>query len=100
MGADAGGGGGNHDARPGAGAARQGNRHPVWRWRRRVPGNAGDSPLAIRDIRIASDATFSEALRMDFGSTLQMDGRTIIMHAVRKLARSRDGIAGKEFLAR
>jgi 3-oxoacyl-[acyl-carrier-protein] synthase-3 len=50
-----------------------------------TPGNA---PLAIQDISIASDATFSEALRMDFGSTLQMDGRTIIMHAVRKLARA------------
>jgi 3-oxoacyl-[acyl-carrier-protein] synthase III len=49
---------------------------------------SGDGPMAIRDIRIASDATFSEALRMDFGSTLQMDGRTIIMHAVRKLARA------------
>ena len=48
----------------------------------------GDGRLAIRDISIASDATFSEALRMDFGSTLQMDGRTIIMHAVRKLARA------------
>lgn len=47
-----------------------------------------DSPIVIRDIRVASDAAFSEALRMDFGSTLQMDGRTIIMHAVRKLARS------------
>lgn len=48
----------------------------------------GDGPLVIRDIRIASDATFSEALCMDFGSALQMDGRTIIMHAVRKLARA------------
>ena len=48
----------------------------------------GDTPLAIRDIRVASDATFSEALRLDFASTLQMDGRTIIMHAVRKLARA------------
>ena len=48
----------------------------------------GDAPLAIRDVSIASDATFSEALQMDFGSTLQMDGRTIIMHAVRKLARA------------
>jgi 3-oxoacyl-[acyl-carrier-protein] synthase-3 len=48
----------------------------------------GESPLAIRDIRVASDATFSEALRMDFGATLEMDGRTIIMHAVRKLARA------------
>jgi 3-oxoacyl-[acyl-carrier-protein] synthase-3 len=50
-----------------------------------VPENGA---LTIRDIRVASDATFSEALRMDFGSTLQMDGRTIIMHAVRKLARA------------
>jgi len=47
----------------------------------------GDGPLTIRDIRIASDATFSDALRMDFGATLEMDGRTIIMHAVRKLVR-------------
>lgn len=48
----------------------------------------GDAPLVIRDVRVASDGTLSEALRMDFGSTLQMDGRTIIMQAVRKLARS------------
>jgi 3-oxoacyl-[acyl-carrier-protein] synthase III len=46
------------------------------------------APYVIRDIRVASDASFSEALRMDFDSTLQMDGRTIIMQAVRKLARS------------
>ena len=48
----------------------------------------GDTPMAIQDISIASDATFSEALRMDFGATLQMEGRTIIIHAVRKLARA------------
>ncbi len=48
----------------------------------------GDGPLAIRDVQVASDATFSDALRMDFGSTLQMDGRTVIMHAARKLTRS------------
>jgi 3-oxoacyl-[acyl-carrier-protein] synthase-3 len=47
-----------------------------------------EGQLAIHDIRVASDATFSEALRMNFGSTLEMDGRTIIMHAVRKLARA------------
>jgi 3-oxoacyl-[acyl-carrier-protein] synthase III len=47
-----------------------------------------DAPLALRDVQVASDATFSEALRLDFGSSLQMDGRTIIMHAVRKLARA------------
>ena len=50
-----------------------------------APGNSG---LVIRDLRMASDANFSEALRWDFGSTLQMDGRTIIMHAVRKLGRT------------
>ena len=59
----------------------------------------GDAPSAIRDIRIASDATFSEALRMDFGSTLQMDGRTIIMHAVRKLARAVAELLEKNSLA-
>jgi 3-oxoacyl-[acyl-carrier-protein] synthase III len=48
----------------------------------------GEQSLAIRDIAVVSDATFSEALLMDFGSTLEMDGRTIIMHAVRKLTRS------------
>lgn len=48
----------------------------------------GERALSIRDITVASDATFSEALRMDFGSTLEMDGRTIIMHAVRKLVRA------------
>ena len=52
------------------------------------PAHAGDAPLTIRDIRVASDATFSEALRLNFGPTLQMDGRTIIMHAVRELARA------------
>ena len=48
----------------------------------------GDGPLVIRDVRISSDATSSEALRLEFGSTLQMDGRTIIMLAVRKLGRA------------
>src|SRR5579862_3954782 len=38
----------------------------------------GEQSLALRDISVASDAEFSEALRMDFGSTLEMDGRTII----------------------
>jgi 3-oxoacyl-[acyl-carrier-protein] synthase-3 len=48
----------------------------------------GDSRLAIRDIRIASDASSSEALQLDFSSPFQMDGRTIIMLAVRKLGRA------------
>ena len=44
------------------------------------PGDSGCSHF--------DDATFSEALHMEFVSTLEMDGRTIIMHAVRKLARA------------
>ena len=32
---------------------------------------SGDGLAAIREVRIASDATFSEALRMDFGFPLQ-----------------------------
>ena len=48
----------------------------------------GQGSLSLRDIRVASDASFSDALSMEYGSTLQMDGRTIIMHAVRKLSRS------------
>src|SRR5579862_4569122 len=48
----------------------------------------GEQSLALRDISVASDAEFSEALRMDFGSTLEMDGRTIILHAKTKLVRA------------
>ncbi len=45
----------------------------------------GDGAVTIDDIRIASDATFSDALRMDFGGPLVMDGRTVILQANRKL---------------
>ena len=48
----------------------------------------GDGPFAVRDISISSDATFSEALRLEAGSTLQMDGRTIILHVRRKLGQA------------
>lgn len=58
----------------------------------------GGGTLAIRDIYVASDATFSEALRLDFSSTLQMDGRTIIMHAVRKLTRAVSDLLGRNSL--
>lgn len=52
-------------------------------------------PLEILDIRIASDASFSEALRMDFSGTLQMDGRTVILQANRKLQSAVADMAAK-----
>jgi len=58
----------------------------------------GYGPLAIRDIRVASDGHFSDALRMEFGSTLQMEGRTIILQAVRKLARAISDLLEKHSL--
>jgi 3-oxoacyl-[acyl-carrier-protein] synthase-3 len=51
------------------------------------------------DVRVASDASFCDALRMDFGGPLQMEGRTVILQASRKLQAaitdivSRNGIA-------
>ncbi|HEY5997600.1 MAG TPA: ketoacyl-ACP synthase III [Candidatus Deferrimicrobiaceae bacterium] len=48
----------------------------------------GEGAAAIRDIRIASDGTFSDALRMEFGEAMRMDGRTVILQASRKLQAS------------
>lgn len=45
----------------------------------------GPCAVAIRDIRIASDATHAEALKMEFGEAMRMDGRTVILQANRKL---------------
>jgi 3-oxoacyl-[acyl-carrier-protein] synthase-3 len=55
--------------------------------------------FAIRDIAIASDGQYSEALHMDFGSTLEMDGRTIIMQAKSKLVRSVSELLERNSLA-
>ena len=45
----------------------------------------GEGSLEVVDIRVQSDATFAEALHMDFGGTLHMEGRTVILQANRKL---------------
>jgi 3-oxoacyl-[acyl-carrier-protein] synthase-3 len=42
----------------------------------------------IRDSLLASDGDFAEALRLDLDAPLYMDGRTIIMHAGRKIPRA------------
>jgi 3-oxoacyl-[acyl-carrier-protein] synthase-3 len=43
---------------------------------------------AIRDSLISSDAGFGEALTLAWDTPLQMDGRTVILHASRKLPRT------------
>jgi 3-oxoacyl-[acyl-carrier-protein] synthase-3 len=45
-------------------------------------------PLEIVDSLLASDGDFANALALEFGSSLYMDGRTIILHAARKLPRA------------
>jgi 3-oxoacyl-[acyl-carrier-protein] synthase-3 len=45
----------------------------------------GDGPLVVVDVRIGSDATFADDLCMNFGETLTMNGRTVILQANRKL---------------
>lgn len=45
----------------------------------------GEGPLTVEDVRIGSDATFAEDLRMGFGEPLTMNGRTVILQANRKL---------------
>lgn len=47
----------------------------------------GDGPLLVEDIRVGSDATFADDLCMNFGETMTMNGRTVILQANRKLQR-------------
>ena len=44
--------------------------------------------LAVADSALHSDGEFAEALQLHFDSPLYMDGRTIIMHASRKMPRA------------
>jgi len=43
---------------------------------------------SITDSVLSSDGTFAGALRLEHGATLQMDGRTIILQAGRKMSRA------------
>ena len=45
----------------------------------------GDGPLAVVDVRLWSDGTFSGALSLGPDGPLVMDGRTVILQASRKL---------------
>ena len=45
----------------------------------------GDGALDVVDVRLESDGTFAEALALDPGGRLVMDGRTVILQASRKL---------------
>lgn len=52
----------------------------------------GGGAATIDDIRVASDGTFADALRMEDGEGLRMDGRTVILQANRKLSASVAGL--------
>lgn len=58
----------------------------------------GEGALEVVDIRVQSDATFAEALHMDFGGTLHMEGRTVILQANRKLQAALSGLLDKNGL--
>ena len=45
----------------------------------------GEGALEVVDVRLHSDATFADAIRMDFGGAFEMEGRTVILQANRKL---------------
>jgi 3-oxoacyl-[acyl-carrier-protein] synthase-3 len=48
----------------------------------------GDGPGRIAASVLSSDGAFAENLRLEFGQTLEMDGRTVILQASRKLPRA------------
>lgn len=45
----------------------------------------GEGPIAVVDVRLASDGTFADALSLGCDGPLSMDGRTVILQASRKL---------------
>jgi 3-oxoacyl-[acyl-carrier-protein] synthase-3 len=45
----------------------------------------GDGPIGLVDVRLGSDGTFADALRLEPGGAFEMDGRTVILQASRKL---------------
>jgi len=59
----------------------------------------GEGALEVVDIRVQSDATFADALHMEFGGTLQMEGRTVVLQANRKLQAAVSDLVEKNGLA-
>ena len=45
----------------------------------------GDGPVQIVDSALHSDGAFAEDLRLEFGASLEMNGRSVIMQASRKI---------------
>jgi 3-oxoacyl-[acyl-carrier-protein] synthase III len=48
----------------------------------------GEGSLSVVDVRMQSDGTFADELSMEFGGVLNMNGRTVILQANRKLRQS------------
>jgi len=53
----------------------------------------------IRDSLLASDGDFAEALRLDLDAPLYMDGRSIILQAVRKIPRAISELLGRNHVS-
>jgi len=53
----------------------------------------------LTDSLLASDGAFADALRLDFGAPLHMDGRTIILQATRKIPRAISELLERNHLA-
>jgi|WetSurMetagenome_2_1015567.scaffolds.fasta_scaffold50992_2 3-oxoacyl-[acyl-carrier-protein] synthase III len=59
----------------------------------------GEGALEVVDVRLHSDATFADAIRMDFGGAFEMEGRTVILQANRKLQAAVADIASRNGVA-
>lgn len=59
----------------------------------------GEGPLEVADVRLHSDAAFGDAIRMEFGGSFEMEGRTVILQANRKLQAAVSDIASRNGVA-
>ncbi len=59
----------------------------------------GEGPLEVVDVRLHSDATFGDAIKLEFGGTFEMEGRTVILQANRKLQAAISDIASRNGVA-
>jgi len=59
----------------------------------------GEGALDVIDVKLGSDGTFAEALALEPGGPLAMDGRTVILQASRKLPAAIRAVLGPHGLA-
>ncbi|MDR3670061.1 MAG: ketoacyl-ACP synthase III [Holophaga sp.] len=59
----------------------------------------GAGPITILDARMQSDGTFANDLSLEFGSSLTMNGRAVILQANRKLSQSISDLLARNKIA-